>query len=185
MKKLIMLCFILAFLFSAFLLGGCTKEAEAQDLLTSQRMVNFGDTTLTVSVAPHQDVYITFADSSNSTVDTFKVYIVNTAGQEVLAALIKYNDTTANSLQVPKSTGTVFPGDGTIGIYKVQYPSPYKVKIVRTNVASISGTPVTGKVSVVTVQATRPTGYSGHKDQENWRYEISYNNKIILPIKRG
>lgn len=134
------------------------SQAYSQDLFQTKKLTN-GDTTYTVNIAPFTDVYITFADSSNTTVDTFKVYLVNSWGDETLAAMIKYNDTTANSVQVPKSTGTVIGGDGTVVIYKLQVPSPFKVKIVRTNVGSISGTLVTGKVSHVTVRASRPTGY--------------------------
>lgn len=143
---------------SAIIFRGCMKEARAQNVMVTERLVNWVDTVVTAQIAPYTNAVIQYADSSNSTTDTFKVYLVSPAGDEVLAALTKVNDTTANSLEVTKKIGTVIPGDGTMVYYKVQCPMFYSIKVVRTNVASISGTAVTGKAAHVTIFAWSTSG---------------------------
>lgn len=123
-----------------------------KDLLKSKRFVaGSGDTALSVNVAPCMNATITFTDSSNSTTDTFKVYIINDLGDEVLAALVKQNDTTAATDRIPKAVGVVIPGNATTAVWQVQYSRPYAIKIVRSNVYT------SGNVSHILVYARYST----------------------------
>lgn len=160
--------------------NGCMKEARAQDKLVSERLVNWADTLVTVQVAPLRECVIQFADSSNSTTDTFKVYLVSPLGDEVLATLLKVNDTIAIASVTP-TTGTVIPGDGVVRFYKVQCPAFYSLKIVRTNVASIGGTAVTGKVSHITVFAWMTSGFNVEEDY----IDLTFQDSEGLPGHRN
>lgn len=157
MKKIknlssIFLLILIAFVLTVF--TGCTKEAKSQDKLSTLTMGNTHsgfDSVFVVKVAPNNRAVICIADSSNSTVDTFKVYLEDPFGNLLLASLTKSNDTTANILERTKNTGTILQGDATVAYYEVRCPQAYAIYIVRTNVASINGSLVAGKRSHVTV----------------------------------
>lgn len=173
---------ILLFLIS---LSGCVKEAKSQDdklaTLTMGNTASGFDSTFTVKVAPNNRVVICFADSSNSTVDTFKVYLEDPFGNLLLASLTKSNDTTANTLERTKNTGTVIPGDATIQYYELRCPQAYAIKIVRTNVASINGTLVSGKRSHVTVFTYKSTGAKFSKPVDLTYQTIEKNGDVKNP----
>lgn len=153
---------------------GCTKEAEAQ-VFSSKRLVNFGDTTLlSPALSDYGSIVVSMYDSSNSTTDTFQVYIVTPGGGEMLARMTTINDTTSTGYFKTNYIGTVIPGDGNVGVYKVNCGNAFKIKIRRTNVASISGTAVTGKVSVVSISAFRSSGYI--LDKNRYRKDYAFQN---------
>ncbi len=159
-------------------LTGCTKEAEAQ-VYSSKRFVNFSDTTLlSPALSDYGNIVVTLCDSSNSTTDTFQVYIVSPHGDEMLARMTTINDTTSTGYFKTNYIGTVIPGDGSTGVYKVNCGNAFKIKIRRTNVASISGTAVTGKVSYVSISAFRSSGLLFNKDQI--KKEFGFQSTDIL-----
>lgn len=168
MKKINFKILLALILFlSTIWLPSCAKEAQAQDKVSNYTLTDT-DTTFTVKVAPANSCIISLTDSSNSSADTISVYIVSPAGDALLAALTKVNDTTANSVQVPKSTGTLILTDGAVIYYKLQVPTTYSVMIVS------GGSKATLKRTRVTVYTYKTTGLNGLKFKD---YELNWNNR--------
>lgn len=188
MKKIknlssIFLLILIAFVLTVF--TGCTKEAKSQDKLSTLTMGNpysgGFDSVFVVKVAPNNRAVISIADSSNSTVDTFKVYLEDPFGNLLLASLTKSNDTTANILERTKNTGTILQGDAVVAYYEVRCPQAYAIRIVRTNVASINGTLVAGKRSHVTVFTYKVTSAKFSKPTDLTYQTIEKNGDARNP----
>jgi len=96
-----------------------------------------GDSVVIFQAAPNTDIYVEFSDTSNSSADTFKVYIRSTSYPpdtghvDVLAYLKQMN--VIDSGQHVYTNGLVIPGDGATVFYKFVYPYPTSVKIVRSS----------------------------------------------------
>ncbi len=186
MKKINLYMLVIMFLIvSMNIFTGCTKEAEAQ-VYSSKRFVNFGDTTLvTPPLADYSNVTISLSDSSNGMIDTFQVYIVSPHGDEMLARMTLSNDTTSVGYGRSQYIGTVFPGDGSTGIYKINAGNVFKIKIRRTNVAKMNDTVRLSKVSYVAVSAYRSSGWLSPFNS-NSKYQIFQNGEVsMLERKRA
>lgn len=138
----------------------------SKDKIKTYRFNGAGDSVVTFTVAPNTDIYIELSDSSNSSADTFKVYLRTTnvppvtSGSDVLAYLIKENviDTGAQTY----TQGLIIPGDGTTVFYKVVYPYPSILKVVRSSYYN------TRKGDKVIIKAlTTPTGSIDVPDLNN------------------
>lgn len=164
---------------------GCTKEAEAQ-VFSSKRFKNFGDTTLlSPPLADYGNVTISLSDSSNGMIDTFYVYIVSPHGDEVLARMTLANDTTSVGYGRSQHIGVVYPGDGTTGIYSINAKNVFKIKVRRSNVATMNDTVRLSKVSYVSISGWKTSGWlSPYKS--NSKYPVFWNGEIsMLERKRA
>lgn len=109
----------------------------AKDKIKAYRFGGAGDSVVELPIAPNTEVYVELTDSSNSSHDTFKVYIRTQnvspvpEGSDVLAYMVKVNveDTGAQVY----TNGVIIPGDGVTVFYKILYPYPSILKIVRSS----------------------------------------------------
>lgn len=157
---------LLTIFLSTMYFTSCTKEAQAQDKMSTYTLTDT-DTTFTVKIAPNNNCVISLSDSSNSSADTISVYLVNPKGDAVLAALTKVNDTTATAAHVTKSTGTLVLTDGATTFWKLQVPTAYSVEIVS------GGSKATLKRTKVTVFVYKTTGQNFKRNEK----DLSYQNK--------
>lgn len=168
MKKINFNILIAILIFSTMFLTSCLKKVQAQKV--SNYTLTDTDTTFTVKIAPNNNCIIALADSSNSSADTISVYLETPLGSQVLAALIKVNDTTATAAHTTKSTGTLILTDGTVTYWKLQVPTAYAVNI------RSDGSKATLKRTKVTVFTYSTTGLN---NIDYLKKDLSYQNKFI------
>lgn len=131
------------------------------DKISSHRFTA-GDSIFSFPISPNTDIYIEAYDSAGAGGDTIKVYItasfndgaINTT-TNTLAWLTRLNDT--NSVGIfftpVQSQGVIIPGASTTVFYKVNYPYPGTLRMVRSNVDNLTD------VSYITVKAmSKPQG---------------------------
>lgn len=136
-NKLILIC-LLAFALMAFMKPPETK-AQARiiyDTLKTGSGVGFNypathDSAHTITLDPYGgEITLTFIDSSNSSVDTFKVYQIIRGHLDTVGVCGVEQASKFDSVLV---CTTFIPGDNTQKTYKLKFESIGVLRIVRTN----------------------------------------------------
>lgn len=174
------------FSFSVFLLVFAfaqiwTLPAGGQELYPSKKLA-IGDSSLWAKTGGYSPVHVELGDSSDSRVDTFKVYVgipkpgtlATDTGYIWKQVFVKVQNDTNTTNPVAVYKDVLFPGDGAVGIYEVLYQNPAAVKIVRVN----SGGGLTGnRPSWVSIKGIKKYG-SLNRNDFGLRVDLkSANNK--------
>jgi len=105
----------------------------------------FGDSTELYVASPYGPTYIVVADTGLTFRDTVRVFAITHNGDTVAVLCEDLNNATANTF-----VSFLSPGAGLVGFYKVRIEDLWKLWLVRTNVANI-----TGRQTKVIVYSTR------------------------------